>query len=237
MCYNIAFLTKRQETYEKRYGARFSLPPPTPVYHSNGFAHPIVPVITCDSPRSIQLIPWKFIPHWAKDLTTATRLSRQALNARTETVFEKPMFRESIIQRRCVVLIDAFFEHQHISGQAIPYRIFHADDTPMSVAGIYSYSLYSSEGGFSILTVEANQTLAKIHISKRTNEARMPLLLPPETEQVWLESDSRESITSFFLPYSDDLLCAHTVGKLSGKEYQGNVPGIWNKVYYPKQLF
>jgi putative SOS response-associated peptidase YedK len=233
VCYNIAFLTKRQETYEKRYGARFQSSPLPPVYHTSGFAHPEVPVLTSEQPGVIQTITWGFVPEWAKDLPAAVKFSNQALNARAETVFEKPMFREAILHRRCVVVVDAFFEHQHIGKQTIPYGIFHTDASPIGFAGIYSYSRQCQVGGFSILTVQANETMQHIHNANGSEAARMPLILPLGMEKEWLSARNKDQIASFFLPYPAELLTCYPVARLSGKNYPGNIASIWDRVEYP----
>ncbi len=134
--------------------------------------------------REIQLLKWGLVPVWAKDPSVGYK----TINARSETVDEKPSFRQAFRARRCLVPVDSFFEWQREGKVKIPQRIFpqhDVDDSPghspvFSLAGIWE------NGTFSILTRESDPGMAKLH-------DRMPVLLEPSDEEFWLSSSPKET--------------------------------------------
>ena len=74
-------------------------------------------------------------PYWTKDNETAQRIKQLALNARSETIFERPMFRQSILSKRCLVVVDGFFEWRHLNNQSYPYYIMLTNHQPFALAG------------------------------------------------------------------------------------------------------
>jgi putative SOS response-associated peptidase YedK len=155
------------------------------------------------------------VPFWAKDERTADNIRMKTFNAKAETIFEKPSFRTSIKTKRCLVLVDGFFEWQHISGNKYPYYIRKADESAFALAGIWdsweNKNTGEEERTFSIITTEANTLLAQIHNTKK----RMPVILKQADEQNWLSEDlGAEEIKTLLLPYDGDDLEAHTVSKL-----------------------
>src|SRR6186713_854922 len=108
MCFHNSLSKKAQEV-ANRFNAQVELDF-DPVYHATGFTYPAWPVITAEDPDKIKLYRWGLIPHWAKDFETAKQIRAQTLNAKSETVFEKPSFKFSIHQKRCMVLSTGFYE-------------------------------------------------------------------------------------------------------------------------------
>lgn len=151
----------------------------------SGFDHPRLPVIVAGEPDRIQLLEWGLIPAWAT-AGQARTLPNQTLNARAESVFEKASFRESILLRRCLVLVDGFFEWQHEGTQKLKFLLTVQDDGPFALGGLWAEwrdpASGQQRGTFSIVTTEANPLMARIHNTKR----RMPLMLLPEQEAEWL---------------------------------------------------
>ena len=144
MCVNYA-LSADAKTLKNRFQADFAaaagpelLPPFTPVYHANGFEHPRLPVITGESPRGIQFMEWGLIPSWVKSGEDALKLRERTLNARSETVFEKPSFRSSIGEKRCLVPADGFFGWMSVKGKKYPHFIYLKKREIFSMAGIWS---------------------------------------------------------------------------------------------------
>ncbi|MDQ8201681.1 SOS response-associated peptidase [Pelagicoccus sp. SDUM812003] len=124
---------------------------------------------------------WGLIPSWAK---TARTLSPM-INARSETVAEKPAYRAAYQRRRCLIPADGFYEWRKSRGQNLPFFFSMKDDSVFLMAGIWE--AWISEGGetidsYTILTTHANALLAKYH-------DRMPVILDPERIELWLESD------------------------------------------------
>lgn len=172
------------KTLENRFKAAFD---PASGYVPavyNGFTFPLTPVITQREPARIQMFHWGLIPHWAKDES----IRKNTLNARIESVQEKPSFREAS-RNHCLVLADAFFEWQWLNAQGTrkqKYKLCMPQEQPFAFAGIYSIWVNKNTGEemptYAILTMEANALMSTIHNTKK----RMPLILSPEGETSWL---------------------------------------------------
>lgn len=242
MCYNKAYLTKRAEHLAKRYGhdeeevnfirEQFQKLNISPVYHASGFDHPAVPVIINTS-KEIHLYTWGLIPHWVKSAAEAVTISNSTINARAETMFDKAAFRESARERRCLVLVDGFFEHHHKNGKAFPYHIRHKNDEPITLAGLWDEWTDRASGlvrrTYTIVTTRANPLMARIHNNPKASEGpRMPVILPKSAEHDWLkpihEQADKALIESLVQPYPDAALESFSVKRLTGKEAVGNTP-------------
>lgn len=241
MCYDVAYLTKKKSAYAKRYGnpediaeIQKKLPP---AYHSNGFDHTELPVITNNNPDKIQLFTWGLIPFWVKDAQQALKISNTTLNARGEDLWDKPAFKQSIESKRCLVIVDGFYEHHWKNDKSYPFFITMKDDQPFSLAGLWSVWNYPPQDiiryTFTIVTTAANPLLAEIHNKPKASEGpRMPLILPKEKEHLWLDDSDRATLESLIKPYDQRQLKSYTVGRLRGKAYPGNVPEVIQPVRY-----
>jgi putative SOS response-associated peptidase YedK len=186
MCYHTK-QTKTAQELEQRFEASFAegeaeAYAPTP--HANGFAHPRTPVIAHREPHRIQLMEWGLLPHWAKDRS----LQASTLNARAETLREKPAFRDSV-RWPCLVLADGFYEWQWLDAkgkQKRQYLLEVAGQAAFAFAGLWSEWVDRGTGvvvrTYTIVTTEANELMAQIHNSKK----RMPLILARQHEANWL---------------------------------------------------
>jgi len=150
----------------------------------NGFQYPKTPIITNKQPNEIQLFNWGLIPFWAKD----DSIKKNTLNARIETINEKPSFRNSV-NNRCLVLADGFYEWQWLDEkgkQKQKYELTLPDNELFAFAGLYSEWVDKSTGeiinSYTILTTEANELMSKIHNTKK----RMPVILSADNEKNWL---------------------------------------------------
>jgi putative SOS response-associated peptidase YedK len=127
-----------------------------------------------------ELLRWGLVPHWAKD----PGLGAKMINARAETVAEKPAFRDAFARRRCLIVADGFYEWQRREGaRPQPMWITRADGAPFAFAGVWAIWHGPDERVLrtcSIVTTRANDALAPIH-------DRMPVILAPETEADWLD--------------------------------------------------
>jgi putative SOS response-associated peptidase YedK len=185
MCYTIK-QTANERLLEGRFRARVKYPQQLEqIEKSSGFAFPLVPVVTNKEMDSIHLYHWGLIPHWAKD----KELRKNTLNARIETIEEKPSFR-SYVKNRCLVLIDGFYEYQcqDTKGKVKkPFLMTMPDGEPFALGGLFSHWTDKTSGDmlstFTILTMDANEQMAEIHNTKK----RMPLILRRDTEMDWLE--------------------------------------------------
>ncbi len=237
MCYNVTYMEKRSERVSKHYGIPFSEQMPAlQLFHVSGFAHPLLPVITTEEHGFIQAYQWGLIPKWCKDWEQAHDLRNQTLNARSETVFEKNSFRSSIKSKRCMVIINGFFEWYTRGKFKYPFYIHLKNRDFFSLGGIYE-SWVNRETGeifntFSIITVEANPLMAKIHNSKK----RMPLILPEEDEMKWIDPGLKPGeIKAMMAPVGDDQMEAWTISKrITDRHLDSNVPEVTEKYTYPE---
>ncbi len=166
--------------------------------------------------RRIGLLRWGLIPSWADDPAIGSRM----INARSETVSEKPSFRAAFGRRRCIVLADGFFEwsrpglaggHEEGEGKKVPYWIHLPTQKPFGMAGLWE-KWSPPEGDpiytFTILTTEANDDLRSIH-------HRMPVILPPDEYRDWLSLDTSPShLQEMMAPFSVGVLDARQVSTL-----------------------
>jgi putative SOS response-associated peptidase YedK len=163
-----------------------------------------LPVILNEEPHAIQLLRWGLVPFWAKDPSIGNRM----INARTETLAEKPSFRNALHKRRCLVLADGFYEWQQTAHGKVPMRITLESGEPFAFAGLWE-TWRSPEGAtlrtFTIVTTEPNALLAPIH-------NRMPALLLPEHEQLWLDDHGhQEAWLDTLRPYPAERMVAYPV--------------------------
>ena len=151
---------------------------------------------------------WGLIPRWAKKASIGSRM----INARAETVAEKPAFREALRRRRCLVLADGFYEWQKVGASRRPMRIFMRTGEPFAFAGLWE-TWRDPEGevvpSCTILTTEANDLLRPIH-------DRMPVILPREREHFWLDANVNDpaAITDVLTPYPADAMEVYEVSSL-----------------------
>lgn len=161
------------------------------------------------SKRELTFLRWGLIPSWAKDV----KIGYNLINARSETVLEKPSFRSAFKHRCCLILADGFYEWQHSEdgkGQKQPYYFKMKDSQLFAFAGLWE--IWDKEGDVikscTILTTAANQLLEPIH-------DRMPVILQPKDYDTWLDRENTKSdrLTSLLMPYSAEEMMAYPVGK------------------------
>lgn len=234
MCFSISYALKK-EGLEKRFNAKFETTAIyRPVYHVSAFSIPEVPVITNAKPDTISQLKWGLIPSWVKDETKAMSIRLKTFNARAETIFEKPSFRNSIITKRCIVLVDGFYEWHDLKGKKYPYYIRLADHSAFAIAGIWDFWLNPPKDEtyqtFSVITTQANPLLEKIHNIKK----RMPVILKPEDENRWLDEGlDKPAINSMLIPYDDTKMEAYPVSKLIAQRARNtNLPEVREKFDY-----
>ena len=190
--------TKEATEVENRFKAKFSnikLFSKTEVY--NGFTFPQTPVIANSNKDVIDFFSWGLIPFWAKDI----EIRKNTLNAKIETLNEKPSYRNSI-NNRCLVIADGFYEWQWLDPKGKhkqKYKITLEDNSLFALAGLWSDWVNKDTGeiikSYTILTTEANPLMSTIHNSKK----RMPVVLSETKEKRWLLGDS---IDNFRIPDS-----------------------------------
>jgi putative SOS response-associated peptidase YedK len=192
-----------------------------------------------------EVATWGLVPHWVKGDEQRKKLWNQTLNARGETIFEKPSFRNAAKNNRCIVYVDGFYEHHHFGGKTYPFYIHRKDLEPLALAGLWSEWTDNGTGGsintFTIVTTEGNPLLAKIHNNPKLKGPRMPFILPLELEDKWLihidDEVDQKSIEELIQSYPEEELTAHTVTRLRGKEYIGNVKEVSDSFEYEELEF
>lgn len=158
--------------------------------------------------RRAGFIRWGLIPQWAKSDSAGPPI----INARAETVAEKPTFRDSLRRRRCLILADGFYEWQKMGDAKRPMRVALRSGEPFAFAGLWSMSSDPEGNRIStcaIITTAANDLLRPIH-------HRMPVILSKEVEDLWLDTalDDAQTLTQLLEPYPDDALEAYEVSAL-----------------------
>jgi len=137
-----------------------------------------------DAKRELVMLRWGLVPFWAKDPSIGNRM----INARAETVAEKPAYRAAYRHRRCLVLADGFYEWHRGGDAKVPWFVSLASDEPFALAGLWEQWHDRDSGDelqtTTLLTTEANAFMAPLH-------HRMPVILTPESADTWLASGGR----------------------------------------------
>jgi putative SOS response-associated peptidase YedK len=169
----------------------------------NGFAHLKTPIIVDESPDVISTnFSWGLIPSWAKD----KGFRKNTLNARIETVDEKPAFKNST-NSRCLIIATAYYEWRWLDSKGkvkVKYQINSQEDEIFTFAGLYSswrdVQTGELDNTYTILTTDANETMKYVHNIKQ----RMPVMLKKNDEMAWL--DNSNLIKDFAYPYQANLI-------------------------------
>ncbi len=168
--------------------------------------------------RKQEMFHWGLIPSWAKDPAIGNKM----INARAETVSEKPSFRSAFKRRRCLILADGFYEWQKTDDGKQPYHIKMEDDSPFAFAGLWEvWDKYGEEiCSGTIITTDANDLMNEIH-------HRMPVILHPEDYGLWLDPDfdEKEALTALLKPYPSDAMEAYPVSRRVNKP-ANNEPSV-----------
>lgn len=146
----------------------------------------LMPVVINDGTRMLDAYRWGLIPSWAKEASIANKL----INARGETVAEKPSFRSALKRRRCLVLVDGWFEWKQSTKPKTPYYFRRKDGLPMAFAGLWEEWTAPDTGEVlrtcTLITTGPNALMAPIH-------DRMPVILSPEARERWLDPEPLEA--------------------------------------------
>lgn len=160
-----------------------------------------IPVLRVDPEGARQVVPlrWGLVPFWAKDSSIGNRM----INARAETVAEKPAFRRAFAGRRCLVLASGFYEWQRIGERKQPFYITREDGDPFAMAGLWeSWRDRAAPDSdpletCTIVTTGPNALMAQIH-------SRMPVILDRAAIGLWLDTgQSADSLAGLLVPSRD----------------------------------
>lgn len=245
MCYDIKVSLERQLKVAKHYGdkeviaalEKQLMPLLNPIerefYQISGFDHPNLIVL---EPSGIALAEWGLIPNWTKNNNQAEQFRNNNLNARAESIQEKPSFNDAFEHGRVVLFVDGFYEHQHRGNRSYPYYIERSDKKPMALACVLDRWNDPIKGDvrktFSIVTTKANSLMAEIHNNPKLMEPRMPLILEEANLYDWLRVDTiAEKILNTQI---DPALNSHTVRPLRGIATLKNNPLAAAEFNYPE---
>lgn len=181
--------------------------------HRFGFANNIniaptqpVAVVTVNSPRTLHRMRWGLVPAWADDVSIGNKM----INARAETLEEKPAFRQALKKRRCLIPADGFYEWQAQGKAKQPMYIRRKDKELFAFAGLWEENTKATGEPLRtcvIITTTANALMQDIH-------QRMPAMLLPELEDAWLDHTlSLEAALACLKPYPAELMEAYPVSK------------------------
>ncbi len=154
-----------------------------------------VAVIIENGCSTLTAMRWGLIPFWAKDISIGSKL----INARGETVDEKPSFKYSFQKRRCLIVANGFYEWQKLGSNKTPYYVHLKDKHLFCFAGIYD-NWKSPDGNkitsCSIITTDAIKSLKTIH-------PRMPVILPRENFSLWFKNNDTNTLKQLLIPYQE----------------------------------
>lgn len=175
MCYQTK-ITKKKEEMQRHFDAKISgLDDFDPAEVIKAFDFPKTPVITDEDPKLIQLYQWGLIPYWADESWNRN----YTLNARIESLKEKPSFK-NVVNNRCLILVNGFYEWQHIGNNKIKYDIGFNNEL-FALAGLYDH--WADTKTYTVVTTEAQGIMREIHNTK----LRMPFALYDQEEMnAWL---------------------------------------------------
>ena len=154
--------------------------------------------------RQLDMLRWGLIPGWAKDM----KISYRMINARAETLAQKPAFRTAFKKRRCIIAADGFYEWLHLGKTKQPFFVHMKNNAVFGFAGLWE-SWNNPEGhtveSCTIITTSANDLVRKIH-------DRMPVILYPARYEAWLQDSTPEqTLQQFLMPYPADKMESYRV--------------------------
>lgn len=169
----------------------------------------IAAVTETENARELSSFKWGLIPHWAKDDLIGNKL----INARAETLTEKPSFREAFRSRRCIIPASGFYEWQkQAKGSKQPFYFYLKNKEVFGFAGLWEQWLDKQTGELTetctIITTEANEVLKPVH-------DRMPVILRSDCYEKWLDHKEKNTdrLQKLLAPYPAEKMSAHTVSR------------------------
>lgn len=187
-------------------------------YRANYNAAPmqfIPTIIGSDSGNRLGSLRWGLVPSWADN----DKIGNKMINARAETLAEKPAFKRLLGSKRCIIPTSGFYEWKKVGSGKQPMRIIMKDGSLFSLAGLYD-TWIDPEGNklntCTIITTEPNSLMADIH-------NRMPVILRPQDETEWLDKDAnKDTVLRLLRPYSAEEMRAYEVDPAVGNVRNNN---------------
>ena len=145
---------------------------PPNLHHGSGYSHPELYAFHKNEEKlTVDRFIWGLIPHWVKDEEFARKIWNQTLNARSETMFEKPSFRDAAKRKRVIIPLEGFFEHHHKAGKSFPYFVENNGEENLLVGGIGNDVLDGGEGSntFVIVANEGGDTIENFNSGDKSS--------------------------------------------------------------------
>lgn len=206
MCGRYAIVLAGDGTLQRRFSLGELGDDPAPRF--NVAPTQTLPVITRNSPNRVEMMRWGLIPSWAKDASIGSKM----INARAETVAEKPAFRRALRSQRCLVPATGFYEWKRDGDSKAPHFIHLPGEPLFAFAGLYD--VWRDPDGqvmktYTILTTAPNALMTEIH-------NRMPVILRREGEDDWLDpaNSEPETLLPLLRPYPAEQMAAYPVSRL-----------------------
>jgi len=171
---------------------------------------PTQPIPAIKKKGELSYLHWGLIPSWAKEKSIGNKM----INARSETILEKPSFKRAVKSRRCLIVAAGFYEWKKVGSRKQPYYIFMKEHEPFAMGGIWERWV-SPEGevieSAAIITTSSNKLIQPLH-------DRMPLILKKEDYEAWLAPEtSEEELKKLFVPYAEESMNLYPVSTLVNK--------------------
>lgn len=200
--------TKSGEAIAQTFGLASA--PDLPPRYNIAPTQPVAAIAQPAAEREYRIFQWGLVPSWSKDPSISSRM----INARSETVAEKPSFRAPFKRRRCLVVTDGFYEWQRTGSnrKKQPFYIQMADQAPFGFAGLWE-KWEGGDGSYletcTILTTEPNELMTSIH-------NRMPVILQPEDYDLWLDPNLQDGrhLQHLLRPYDAESMQRHPVSTI-----------------------
>ncbi len=187
--------SKSKQEIKKRFNVKKVTEEVLPLFNISPDSY--IPVILNEKPDEVSVARWGLVPSWSKEEKSPYSM----INARAETLLEKPTYKRLIQRKRCLIIADSFYEWKKINGKKAPSRIMLKDDELFAFAGLWD--LWEKEGksliSCAIITTSPNKLCEKIH-------DRMPVILPQDKEREWISDTPAEKAISILKPYNDKII-------------------------------
>jgi putative SOS response-associated peptidase YedK len=175
----------------------------------------MLPVVINEDKKQLKLLQWGLIPFWSK----TSKLEVNMANAKCEEIFEKPSWKNPILNRRCLIPATGFYEWKLEGKKKIPYFIFLPNQTLFYFGGIWDRWINNSTGetieSFSIITTPANTLMEEIHNTKK----RMPLIISDHFANNWLENKTNKfEISKLIVSYDTHQMSAEKIVETPKKD-------------------
>ncbi|MFN0030549.1 MAG: SOS response-associated peptidase [Flavobacteriales bacterium] len=212
-----------------------------PLFPVSGFEHPLLPLLVMDNELiKVQELSWGFIPRHTANIKDAHLLRKQLLNARSETMLEKLSFKNSALQKRCILPVAGYYEYHHKHNRVFPHYAFPTNDLVFYMACIAEEwtDMHTGEitNSFAICTCQANPLMARIHNNPKREGGRMPVMLEGDNLLRWLDMHiTKDDILKMCQPLDDSKMKVHSVRAYRGKAANTN-PDLVNVAFHYPEL-